>query len=241
MGDVILGVKGLRKSFGRVVALDGLSFELMRGEIFALIGPNGAGKSTTLRILATVLQPDDGAFFLDNVSGTARPELIRKNISYLAEESMPYKNMRGMEYLRFMAALYAENEGEADKYTKLAINMSNLKERLDDKIKTYSKGMMRKLMIASSVMMEPQLAIMDEPTSGLDIENAFYVRKQLKSLKEKGITILLSSHNMLEIEYLADRVGIINKGRLLTMGTPQELKKRFKADNLEQVFMEVAE
>lgn len=240
MDNPVLRVTGLVKRYGSVTALNGLGFEVMPGQIFALIGPNGAGKSTTLRILATILRPDEGDFFIDGVSGIDKPELIREKISYLAEESRPYVNMTGLEYLNFMASLYADSMNKRDEFVERAKKMCGLGERLSDKVKAYSKGMMRKLMIASSVMRSPVLAILDEPTSGLDVENAFYVRRQLKELKESGMSILLSSHNMLEIEYLADRVGIISKGVLLATGTPAELLKQYSADNLEQVFMEAA-
>ncbi|AEJ62020.1 ABC transporter related protein [Spirochaeta thermophila DSM 6578] len=235
----LLTVDGLKKRFGRVTALDGLSFSIDRGEIYALIGPNGAGKTTTLRILSTLLVPDEGGFTIDGIDGLAHPDEVRSRISYLAEESLAYKHMTGESYLRFMAGLYADSITQEEEFFARGCELSGLGERLKDKISTYSKGMTRKLLIARAVMMTPLLAILDEPTSGLDVENAVQVRTLIRSLTEEGITVLLSSHNMLEVEFLARRVGIIHRGRLLAEGTPQELKERSGAENLEQVFMEV--
>ncbi len=208
-----------------------------KGEIYALIGPNGAGKSTTLRIVATILSPSDGKVTINNIDAIKNPDKVRQMISYLPEEAGAYKNLSGRDYLKLMANLYATQSSQVDMFVKEAVNIADLKERIDDKIRTYSKGMTRKLLLSRSVMTHPDLAILDEPTSGLDVINSVEIRDLIKRLAKTGMSVLLSSHNMLEIEYLSDRVGIINQGKLLISGTAEELKKRYSANNLEEVFI----
>jgi len=232
-----LSVQNLRKSYGAFEAIKGISFELKRGEIFALIGPNGAGKSTTLRILATLLSLSGGEVTLFGHSLTKEPDAIRHMISYLPEEAGAYKNMKGKDYLRFMAQLFSTEPTKQREFFDRGCTLSALGDRLNDKVSTYSKGMTRKLLLARTVMSNPVLAILDEPTSGLDIVNAMSIRKTIRDLANQGMTVLLSSHNMLEIEYLSDRVGLIAKGELHDIGTPEQLKKRYHAQNLEEVFL----
>ncbi|WP_010478568.1 ABC transporter ATP-binding protein [Thermococcus zilligii] len=231
-------VEGLEKDYGRVKALKGVTFEVKEGEIFGLIGPNGAGKSTALKILATLLRPTAGKAEVFGHDVVEEASEVRKIISYLPEEAGAYKNLTGIEYLRFMAGLYAKNEDKAADMLKLGVKLANLGERLYDKVSTYSKGMTRKLLLARALMVRPKLAILDEPASGLDIINAYTIRKTIKRFAmEEGVTFLVSSHNMLEVEFLCDRVALINQGRIIESGTPAELKEKYRAENLEEVFM----
>ncbi|MFA5927566.1 MAG: ABC transporter ATP-binding protein [Patescibacteria group bacterium] len=236
----VLAVKNLTKSYGSIEAVKGISFDIEAGEIFALIGPNGAGKSTTLRIVATVLSPTTGEIKIGEHDLSQESERVREIISYLPEEAGAYKNLKGIEYLVFMADLHASNRQLRDQYVRKAEEVCGLGNRLNDKVKTYSKGMTRKLLLARTVMTTPKLAILDEPTSGLDVLNAFEIRSTIKDLAKAGMAVLLSSHNMLEIEFLSDRVGIINKGKIHEMGTAKDLKKKYNANNLEEVFAKVA-
>jgi ABC-2 type transport system ATP-binding protein len=230
--------ENLEKDYGRVKALKGVSFEIEEGEIFGLIGPNGAGKSTTLKILSTLLQPTGGRAEIFGHDVVNEASEVRKIISYLPEEAGAYKNLTGLEYLRFMARLYAKDERKAEEMVELGVRIADLGNRLRDKVSTYSKGMTRKLLIARALMVRPKLAILDEPASGLDIINAYTIRKTIKRFaREEGVTFLVSSHNMLEVEYLCDRVALINKGQIIESGTPVELKERYSAENLEEVFM----
>lgn len=238
--STVLEVKDLKKSYGNIQALKGVSFSVRKGEIFALIGPNGAGKTTTLRIIATILKPDSGDVLVAGRSVIKESDEVRKIITYLPEDAGAYKNMTGYDYLRFMASLYLEKADEVEEAVRLAADISGLGKRLNDKIGTYSKGMTRKILLARALMVKPVLAILDEPTSGLDVINALEVRRIIKNFAELGMTVLLSSHNMLEVEFLSDRVAIINEGRILETGTPESLKKDYEARNLEEVFEEVS-
>ncbi|HDJ23176.1 MAG TPA: ABC transporter ATP-binding protein [Candidatus Aminicenantes bacterium] len=234
--EAILQVKGLRKFYGKLEALQGIDFEVRKGEIFALIGPNGAGKTTTLRVIATLLSPSDGEVRFNGFDLKKNPEKFRERISYLPEEAGAYRNLKGLDYLKFMARFYANSRQEVETFIQRAVSIADLGERIKEKIGTYSKGMVRKLLLGRALMTSPQLAILDEPTSGLDVINALEVREIIKKFAAGGLSVLLSSHNMLEIEFLSHRVALINKGQILDAGSPEELKAKYQASNLEEVF-----
>ncbi|MBR1740212.1 MAG: ABC transporter ATP-binding protein [Ruminococcus sp.] len=235
--ELVLQVKGLSKQYKKgVYASEKVTFDIRRGEIFALIGPNGAGKTTTIRMISTLLKSTEGDAVVSGHSINSEPDKVRRCITYLPDEAGAYKNMTGKGYLRFMAELYADNKEQIEEYVARGSEICELGDRLSDKIDSYSRGMQRKLLLARAIMSKPDLAILDEPTSGLDIINALEIRRMIKKLAADGMSFLLSSHNMLEIEYVSDRVGIIAKGHLLVTGTPEELKKQYGAQNLEEVF-----
>lgn len=233
-------VRSLTRTFGALHAVDNLSFTISPGEIFGLIGPNGSGKTTTLRIVATLLKPSAGGVTVFGLDVTKQAAAVRRLISYLPEEAGAYKNLSGIDYLRFMATFYTRDTVERDRMVEKGVELAGLVQRIKDKVRTYSKGMARKLMLARALMIEPKLAILDEPTSGLDVENAVEIREKIKHFARGGVTFLVSSHNMLEVELLCDRVGIIRQGRLIALGTTEELKSRYHALNLEEVFVRAA-
>lgn len=238
--EKVLEVKELSKQYTKVLAADKVSFDIEKGEIFALIGPNGAGKTTTIRMISTLLMPTSGDAIVAGNSVVKSPDKVRQDITYLPDEAGAYKNMTGKSYLRFMAGLFSTDIDAINKYVERAERICGLGDRLKDKIGTYSRGMIRKLLLARAVMTEPKLAILDEPTSGLDVLNAIEIRKMIKQLaEEEGMSFLISSHNMLEIEFVSHRVGIIAKGHLLVSGRSDELKERYGAANLEEVFERV--
>ena len=224
----------LVKFYGKVKALDNLSFNVREGEIFGLVGPNGAGKTTTLRIIATLLKPSSGIVRVFGHDVVKEAEEVRKLISYLPEEAGAYRFLTGREYLEFMAKIYRMPSSVVEE----GIKISGLGDAIDRQVRTYSKGMKRRLLVARTLMTKPKLAILDEPTSGLDVAHALYVRNTIrKYAKEYGVTVILSSHNMLEVEYLCDRVALINKGRIVEVGTTRELLEKYGVKNLEEVFI----
>ena len=228
------------KVFGDIHALNGLSFGVNAAETFGLIGPNGAGKTTALRIVSTLLLPTSGTVKIFGLDVVQKAAEVRKIIAYLPEEAGAYRNLSGWEYLEFMAKFNAKDKNETREMAKEATEITGLGERLKDKTKTYSKGMKRRLLVARALMNKPKLAILDEPTSGLDVLHAYHVREIIKRyVKEHGVTVLLSSHNMLEVEHLCDRVALLNKGKIVAEGKPQELKENFESANLEEVFAKV--
>lgn len=234
-----LVVRSLVKLYGKREALKGISFTVEPNEVFALIGPNGAGKTTALRIIATILTPTSGSVEVHGVDIKQDAGKVREMISYLPEEAGAYKNLTGYDYLRFMADLFVADRTMQREYVETAARITGLGDRLKDKTKSYSKGMTRKLMLARTFMTRPKLAILDEPTSGLDVVNALEIRRRIRELSREGMSVLLSSHNMLEIEFLSDRVAIIDKGVIHEVGTPAELKAKYHAGNLEEVFVGV--
>ncbi len=232
--------KDVVKDFGSVRALDGLSFRIKKGEIFGLIGLNGAGKTTALRIVSTLLLPTSGSVTVFGHNVVKDPSEVRNILSYLPEEAGAYKNLSGLEYLKFMANFRSKEKVELQEMVEAASEISGLQDRLKDKIKGYSKGMKRRLLVARALMTKPKLAILDEPNSGLDVLHSVHVRTLIKRYaKEYEVTVLLSSHNMLEVEYLCDKVALVDKGKIVIEGSPDELKSKYNAVNLEDVFGEV--
>lgn len=239
MNQTAIEATNLVKTFGNITALNGLSFTATQREIFGVIGPNGAGKTTTLRIMATLIKPSSGSASIFGLDVEKNASEVRKVISYLPEEAGAYKNLSGWEYLEFMANFYPLDKEAGQAAIEEAAKISGLGERLKDRVKTYSKGMNRRLLLARALMMKPKLAILDEPTGGLDVVHAFHVRRIIQDYaKNYGVTVLLSSHNMLEVEFLCNQVALINEGKIIGQGSPQELKSHYSAGNLEDVFME---
>jgi ABC-2 type transport system ATP-binding protein len=219
-------------------ALDGVTLRIEQGEIFGLIGPNGAGKSTTIRILATLLKPTSGAAEVLGHHVVDDPMAVRRIISYLPEDAGAYERLTGLEYLRFMGGFY---DGEVDEMVAFGESIAGLGERIHSKVSEYSNGMRRRLLIGRTLMTAPRLAILDEPTSGLDVIHAHHVRRKVRETIERtGASAIVTSHNMLEIEFLCDRVAFIDRGRILGEGAPSALKERFGKPNLEDVFLEMA-
>ena len=238
--SIAVEARSVVKVFANIRALDGLGFSVHAGEIFGLIGPNGAGKTTALRIISTLLLPTSGnlrVFDLDVVQKAAE---VRKIITYLPEEAGAYPNLSGREYLEFMAKFTTKNKDELREMVKEAAEICGLGERLKDRAKTFSKGMKRRLLVARALMSKPKLAVLDEPTSGLDVLHSYHVREIIKRyVREHGVTVVLSSHNMLEVEHLCERVSLLNRGKIVAEGEPKQLKEKFGSANLEEVFAKV--
>jgi len=229
-------VRELVKDYGNFRALNGISFEVNEGEIFGLIGPNGAGKTTALRVVATLLQITSGSITVFGYELPREAGEVRKIISYLPEEAGAYKNLTGKDYLNFIAKFFGEGEKSQDMVQR-GWEIANLGERINDKVDTYSKGMTRRLLVGRALMVTPRLAILDEPTSGLDVVNAQEVRRIINSSVEAGVAVLLSSHNMLEVELLCHRIALINDGKIVASGTAAELKNKYGAGNIEEAFV----
>jgi ABC-2 type transport system ATP-binding protein len=229
-------VRELVKDYGSFRALRGISFEVNEREIFGLIGPNGAGKTTALRVIATLLQITSGSITVFDYELPKEAGDVRKIISYLPEEAGAYKNLTGKGYLNFIAKFFGEGQ-EFQNMVQRGTEIANLGERIDDKVDTYSKGMTRRLLVGRALMANPKLAILDEPTSGLDVVNAQEVRKIINNSVEAGTAVLLSSHNMLEVELLCQRIALINDGKIVASGTAEELKNKYDARNIEEAFV----
>ena len=232
-------VKNLVKHYGSIEAVQGVSFTIDKGEIFGLIGPNGAGKTTVLRIIATLLQITSGTAKILDYDVEKQPNEIRRFISYLPEDAGAYKTLTGKAYLQFIANFF--DTKKTQEMVQKGIEIADLDERINDKVDTYSKGMKRRLLVGRTLMTNPKLAILDEPTSGLDVVNAQEVRRIIKNTAKQGAAVLLSSHNMLEVEYLCDRISLIAEGKIVEEGKPDALMKKYDANNIEEVFTKVVQ
>ena len=232
-----LEIENLIKDYGDLRVLKGISFEVNQGEIFGLIGPNAAGKTTALRVISTLLRITSGQVKVFGYDVVKQADKVRKTISYLPEEAGAYKNLSGKNYLEFIAGFYSENEEEKMDLLNKGIELAKLGEYIKNKVNSYSKGMTRRLLVARALMINPELVILDEPTSGLDVIISQEVRGIIKDFAKQGTTVLLSSHNMLEVDFLCDRIALINKGEIVETGLPQELKEKYKAKNIEEVFI----
>ncbi len=237
--QIAVSVTNLVKNFGNVTILKGVSFKVLEGEVFGLIGPNGAGKTTTLRVIAGIIRSYNGEVKIFDLPPLKAKEL--GYISYMPEDAFPYDRLTGLENLEFFADIYANGDKKKkEEFVELGIKIANLGNKIYEKASTYSKGMKRRLIIARTLMVKPRLAILDEPTSALDVESAVRVRDVITKIsREVGTTILLSSHNMLEVEYLCDRIALINDGKVIKEGTPKEIISEMGVRNLEEAFIKI--
>ncbi|MEM0014095.1 MAG: ABC transporter ATP-binding protein [Zestosphaera sp.] len=242
VNGVAISINGVVKSFGKVRALDNVSLDVKEGSVFGLIGPNGAGKTTLLRILATLLKPDEGSVEILGYNLPQHKTLVRKYISYLPEDAGLYSRLTGWENLYYFAMLYHGRTSKALEVAELGARISGLSERdLHRKTSEYSKGMSRRIAIARTLMIGSKVVILDEPTSGLDVFSAYAIRKMLKNyVKDYAVTVVISSHNMIEVEEVCDDVALINRGRIIAKGPPGDLIRTHGGRNLEEVFISLA-
>ncbi len=232
----IVNVTDLRKTFGKREVLRGVTFRVFEGEIYGLVGPNGAGKTTTLRILAGIILSYSGKV---EIAGLRPQEARLKGlISYMPEDSFPYDRLTGLENLQFFAKIYAKGDKRLEEeYVERGVKIADLGDKIYDLVSTYSRGMKRRLVIARTLMVNPKVVVLDEPTSALDVESSVKVRETIREAARNGSTVILSSHNMLEVEYLCDRISLISSGRIAAEGTPDEIKVKYSANNLEEAFL----
>lgn len=225
-------IENLQKRYGSVEAVKNVSFEIEPGEIFGLLGPNGAGKTTTLRALCTLITPDSGRLEVSGISVVDKPRLARKCLGYVAQEVAVDKVLTGRELLQLQAAIYHIPRKLSKEKIEKVINLLGLEEWADKKTGTYSGGIRKRLDLAAGLLHQPDVLVLDEPTVGLDIESRVAVWNFLRQLREWGTTVLITSHYLEEVDALANRVGIIDKGMVIATGTPSELKDRLGGDRV---------
>ncbi len=225
-------VQNLQKRYGSVEAVKDVSFQVEPGEIFGLLGPNGAGKTTTLRILCTLSTPDAGRVEVSGISVVDNPRAARQRLGYVAQEVAPDKVLTGRELLQLQAALYHLPGAAAKERINQVLNLLNLQEWADTRTGTYSGGLLKRLDLAAGLLHAPDILVLDEPTVGLDIESRFIVWDFLRQLQAAGTTVLITSHYLEEIDALASRVAIIDRGLVIAAGTPTELKDKLGGDRI---------
>lgn len=223
---------GLKKSFGKIEAVRGVSFKVRRGEIYALLGPNGAGKTTTIKILSTLLKPTAGKAYILGHDVEKEPYVVRKSIGLVPQELTADDELTGFYNVYVQARLYGYPEGEAKRRAEEALKIVELWDSAHRKASTYSGGMRRRLEIAMSLVNDPQVLFLDEPTLGLDVQTRRVIWELILGFRKEGRAMILTTHYMEEAESLADRVGIIDRGEIRLEGTPDELKARLRGERL---------
>lgn len=225
-------IEQLQKRYGKTEALRDVSFQVESGEIFGLLGPNGAGKTTTLRCLCTLAAPDAGRIELAGVSVLEHPKAARQLLGYVAQEVALDKVLTGRELLQLQAALYHLPRPQIAERINTSLSLLGLEPWADQKTGTYSGGLRKRLDLAAGLLHEPTVLVLDEPTVGLDIESRRVIWDFLRQLRDRGTTVLLTSHYLEEIDALADRVAIIDQGKVIAEGTPSQLKDRVGGDRI---------
>jgi ABC-2 type transport system ATP-binding protein len=223
IGDPVLECQDLRKRFGHVVAVDGVSFRISPGETYGLLGPNGAGKTTTISIVCGLLERDGGEVLVCGRPVTTRAVEARSAIGYVPQEIAIYPDLSARENLRFFARLYGMESGKAKRRIDEVLDVIGLADRAGDQTKDYSGGMKRRLNIGIGLLHRPRLLVLDEPTAGVDPQSRNAILEAVERLAGEGIGVLYTTHYMEEAERLCDRVGIIDLGELKAEGTRAEL------------------
>ncbi len=223
----IVEVNGLERIFGQNRAVDGMTFHVKQGEVFGLLGPNGAGKTTTVRLLNGILPPSGGTARVFGLDPLMDGQRIREQTGVLTESPSLYERLSARENLEFFGTLAGIPAEKLSQRVLDILEFFGLQDRVNDKVETYSKGMKQRLALARALIHEPPFLFLDEPTSGLDPEAAQQVNELIASLSQRsGQTILLATHNLLEAQRLCDRVAVMNKGRILAMGSLKELTRK---------------
>ncbi|TXI94900.1 MAG: ABC transporter ATP-binding protein [Burkholderiaceae bacterium] len=240
--EFALQLQGLRKVFDRP-AVDDLKLRIRRGEFYALLGPNGAGKSTTLRMIAGLLAPDAGTVEILGVDLARDPAGAKSKLAYLPDDPMLYNKLKPFEYLEFVAGLWGIEPEVAQERATHLLEWLDLLKHADELTEGFSRGMKQKLALAGALIHEPQLIILDEPLTGLDVAAGRQVKDLLLEHVKRGGTVILTTHILDVAERLAERIGIIQHGRLLVEGTLAELRDQSHqgAKTLEDLFLELTE
>ncbi len=225
-------IQNLQKRYGTVEAVKDVSFQVEPGEIFGLLGPNGAGKTTTLRTLCTLTTPDAGKIEVSGISVLDNPKAARQKLGYVAQEVALDKVLTGRELLQLQAALYHLPRNIIKERVNTILDLLGLQEYANKKTGTYSGGLRKRLDLAAGLLHAPDVLVLDEPTVGLDIDSRFVVWDFLRKLRGAGTTVLITSHYLEEIDALADRVAIIDRGIVIAAGTPSELKDKLGGDRI---------
>ena len=238
-GSPILETRDLVKKFDDITAIDKLNLEIMEGELFSLLGPNGAGKTTTINILTGIMKPTNGTATIAGFDVTENMNEIKKLIGVCPQEAAVFQFLNAKENVELIGNLHSLSKKDIEERTTSFLELLGLTEASQRKAGGYSGGMLRKLNLMMALINDPKIAFLDEPTVGMDARSRRNTWEFIGSLKGENKTIILTTHYIEEAETLSDRVGIIDSGKLIEIGTPDELKNKYSVRNLEQVFLNI--
>jgi ABC-2 type transport system ATP-binding protein len=240
----MLKIENISKRFGNqsVKAVDGISFEVKKGEIFGFVGPNGAGKTTTIKMIVNLLKPDSGKIVINGIDNQVNILDAKKQFSYVPDNPELFEKIKGIEYIKFMADVYGVPVAERNNLTEKYLNLFEIKDAINDPISSYSHGMKQKLALIGALIHKPELFILDEPMVGLDPKAAFELKKIMRSHCDQGKSVFFSTHVLDVAEKICDRIAIIKKGKILEVGTMDEIRtKAGSQESLENIFLELTE
>ena len=235
----MIELRNLTKMFGNIMAVNQLNLSVSKGEIFGFIGPNGAGKTTTLKIMSGILAPTEGSVMIDGINMARQPEKAKQRMGYIPDRPFLYEKLTGMEFLRFTADLFGVEDGLFKGKSESLLKKFSIYDWRDELIESYSHGMKQRLIISAALLHEPKVLIIDEPMVGLDPAGIRMMKKLFRDLAEKGTTLFMSTHTLSVAEDVCDRIGVIHKGKLIAIGTVEDLKDsaRVEEGDLERVFL----
>jgi sodium transport system ATP-binding protein len=236
---LLIRCEGLTKKFGKFTAVDQVSFEVANSEAFGLLGPNGAGKTTTMRLLSTVLKPTSGSASVAGYDLLRDPQKVRASIGVLPEEAGLYDRLTPREHLLYYGRLHGMAEDSLAKRADELLETMELAERANTKVGDFSKGMKQKVALLRAFIHDPPVLMLDEPTAGLDVMSARSIHAFVERFRKEGKAIMISTHNMTEAQKLCGRIAIIDHGRIVAIGTVEELEARTSQKDLESVFVQL--
>lgn len=222
--DEIVRARDLVKRYGELTAVDGVTFSVERGEVFGLLGPNGSGKTTTISMVSCLLEPTAGDVSVDGASVRTEPGRVKHSLGVVPQEIALYPTLDAVENLTFWGRMYGLKGAALKRAVEAGLALAGLGEQATKPVETYSGGMKRRVNIAAGVLHKPQVLLMDEPTVGIDPQSRNHILAAVKELNRNGMTVLYTSHYMEEVEFLCDRIGIIDHGKLIALGTKDELR-----------------
>ena len=234
----VIEVKEIRKNFKKVEAVKGVSLTINDGEILGLLGPNGAGKSTTISIISTLFPPSSGEVLYEGKNILKNPRGFREILGVVPQEIALYPELTGYENLRFFGKVYGLKGKELEERIQEVLEIIGLNGRVRDLVKNYSGGMKRRVNIGCALLHKPKILIMDEPTVGIDPQSRNHILETVKRLREQGMTIIYTSHYMEEVEYLCDRIYIMDHGEIIATGSKEELKEQISNEETMEVIFE---